>query len=142
MVLAARDKKAALEREQAERQEVERKKALLDLQMRALARFKNLEILVLDGETSWRLAELQDLTKLKEFHVQGHSLKDSDVVYLQGMVDMEILDLAVSDISDAGLVYLHGMSRLRELDVSYTKVTAEGEANLKRVLPSVRIRRK
>jgi hypothetical protein len=49
------------------------------------------------------------------------------------------LDLEFDMITDAGLAHLKKLPRLRELDLRWTKVTAGGVNQLKKVLPNCQI---
>jgi len=51
------------------------------------------------------------------------------------------LDLAGTEVTDAGLRHIKELTSLEELRLVGSRVTRAGLADLKRVMPSVRIRR-
>jgi len=90
--------------------------------------------------------DLSDLTMLKRLFLRGNKLSDKTLATLQGLTDLEVLDVAGPpaqlpslEITDAGLKYLKGMTKLRSLWLYDTQVTEEGAAELKRTLPRVHI---
>jgi Leucine-rich repeat (LRR) protein len=58
---------------------------------------------------------------------------------LQGLTQLQRLDLQNTQISDAGLPHLRGFRRLRELDLTGTRVSPAAAAELRAALPKVRI---
>ena len=66
-----------------------------------------------------------------EFHLRGRELTDAGLAHLQGMANLEILDLPLTKITDAGLEQLKGMTSLVLMDIRLTQVTDAGLEHLK-----------
>ncbi len=56
---------------------------------------------------------------------------DVELEQLQGLVDLEYLDLDGTKVTDAGLEHLKGLTGLEVLDISHTRVTEVGLEHLK-----------
>ena len=66
--------------------------------------------------------------------VRGLKLRDAsngDLAQLSGWVELQTLDLSLSNITDGGLVHLKGLKGLRTLILSNTKITDAGLAHLR-----------
>lgn len=67
----------------------------------------------------------------------GTTITDDGLAHLEGLANLERLDLQRSRVTDAGLVHLSKLERLHTLWLSGTQVTSEGLANLSSELPKL-----
>jgi internalin A len=59
--------------------------------------------------------------------------------HLQGLPNLERLDLRRTDVADAGLPHLKELTNLTVIDLGGTQVTDTGVRELQRALPSSKI---
>lgn len=71
------------------------------------------------------------ILRLQNLHGESAALTDEGIVYLEGLKNLEILDLSGTDITDAGLSHISGLDRLRELRLCGTKITDAGLETVK-----------
>ena len=84
----------------------------------------------------WLSLSIDDL-----LHALSLSLMDTDagVAHLQGLPNLERLDLRRTGVTDAGLAHLKGLTKLAVIDLGGTPVTDTGVRELQRALPSSKI---
>lgn len=80
------------------------------------------------------------LTQLEELNLSYTKLDEKHLVHLSGMKNLKLLDVTYTDFSDAGLEFVRGLKQLSVLFVMATRVTPEGAAELKKVLPDVNVK--
>jgi hypothetical protein len=111
------------------------------------------------------VAEIGKLRRLKTLKLWGSEIGDAGLKRIAQINSLEYLDLSDSpqltdaglahlarlgklktlllnqiNVTDAGLEYLRGMKDLDELYLYHTKVTPEGVARLKRLLPQLKVK--
>ena len=86
-----------------------------------LGRLKSLSLSFCDEVTDAGLANLGDLSSLRELVIMSHSISDAGLASLRNL-DLKRLRLADCPVTAAGLVHLKGMSHLEELDLNFTRV--------------------
>ncbi len=94
-------------------------------------------------------AQLSSLTEVRNLFLTNikiatgphmeRPLRDSDLVVLGNLRQLEDLMLWGANISDAGLEYLKRFTKLTKLDLRRTKVTPDGVRKLQESLPNMRI---
>ena len=101
---------------------------------------ENLVLVGLDDTptTDQALAHLKTASDLKYLFLSGTNVTDRGLVHLRDMSKLESLTLG-SRVTDAGLKHLHGLVSLTHLNVSTKTVTFEGIAEVRRVLPNLRV---
>jgi internalin A len=103
---------------------------MTDEGLRTLAELPELEHLKLyrHGFSDAGLAHLKRATKLKTLLIgSGTSgVTDAGLASLQGLADLEELDVSGSMVTDAGLDRLRGLTKLKDVGVNGTSVTSEG----------------
>ena len=67
----------------------------------------------------------------------GSQVTDAGLVHLKGLTQLRQLSLDAPQVTDAGLVHLKGLTQLEWLYLGETRVTDAGVAKLKRALPEV-----
>jgi Leucine Rich Repeat (LRR) protein len=72
------------------------------------------------------LVHLQGLTELQELDLSGTQVTDAGLVHLEGLIQLESLDLLGTQVTDAGLVHLRGLTRIKSLNLGNTRVTDAG----------------
>lgn len=114
---------------------------ITDESLRIFSKLSKLEYLSLQGNsfTDKGLGYIQNLSQLKSLWLGlGESeFTDDGLKYLARLTQLETLSLQGSSITDSGLKLLHPLKQLKELHQNSSKVTAEGYANLKKVLPKL-----
>lgn len=80
------------------------------------------------------------LSKLKSLrYLEVRFGRDSDLRYVNGMLELQQLHLQGDDITDAGLALLGKLAKLRSLRIRSDKVTVTGIQHLQTLLPECRI---
>jgi hypothetical protein len=64
---------------------------------------------------------------------------DAELAAMNVLSDLEVLDLAHSEVTDEGLEHVAKFGKLRVVDLRSTKVTPEGVTQLRNVLPQCKI---
>ena len=89
---------------------------------------KQLRLLVLKksgferpGITNVGLQELQGLSNLEVLNLYGNSLTNDGLTKLQSLAKLRVLNLSLLDISDVGLQHLKPLTSLEQLDLLYTE---------------------
>lgn len=96
----------------------------------SLLNLEQLEVINCDV-TDAGLKHFRMLHKLKELRfILCFNIGNEGVSYLEGLTQLENLELADSKVGDAGLKTLRRLSRLRNLDLSSTEVSDEGLESL------------
>ena len=84
-----------------------------------------------DEHTERALADLSKLTHLKSLSlVLMKSLDESHLRHLEGLKNLESLNLRASPVTDANLKHLRGLVGLQTLDLSFTQITGAGLESL------------
>jgi hypothetical protein len=111
--------------------------------LRALTRFKNLEILsLLESEfTDNSFPELARFENLKDLMAGGTNIRDQDLKHLAGLKHLRFLDLEGTRITDRGLMELAGFKSLEKVELKNAKVTDAGIAELRKRRPGLVIER-
>jgi hypothetical protein len=92
----------------------------------------------IDGRQMSELCESN--VKVRSIDVSGRGFVDDNALqHLEGLTELEELNLSNTTITDSGLVHLDGIKSLKKLDLSGTKVTQAGIEKLKRALPECEI---
>jgi hypothetical protein len=85
------------------------------------------------------LVHLQGLSQLQGLDLSGTKVTDAGLAHLQGLRKLEVLLLINTQVTDAGLMHLQGLSRLQEVDLRHTQVTDRGVKSLQEALPNCTI---
>src|SRR5262245_24633536 len=106
-----------------------------------LAALKNVKVLWLGNSqiSDEGLVNVRELYRLEQLWLGNTRVTDAGLVNLQRLSKLREVSLANTRVSDAGLVHLHGLTGLRQLSVRNTQVTPTGTAELRRLLPDLRI---
>jgi hypothetical protein len=72
-------------------------------------------------------------------HLQESMVTDTGLSHLEGINNIDSINLSKTRISDAGLEHLKGMTRLSHLIVTGTQVTDDGIKRLKKALPRLTV---
>jgi HlyD family secretion protein len=75
--------------------------------------------------------EKPDGKPVKSVFLGGWSVNDADLEHLQGLGQLESLNLANANVTDAGLERLKGATQLQSLNLTFTKVTDAGVEHIK-----------
>ena len=67
--------------------------------------------------------------------LKGTRVTDAGLKHLNGLSQLDWLDLSDTQVTDAGLANLKELSSLRALDLTGAQVTVAGVAELQRALP-------
>lgn len=108
------------------------------LELRHLESFPNLRMLAIFdgrrlGDSAWGdIAKKKDLIALI---APTAKMKDEDLSILQGLEELRILDISMSDITDASIETLSTFRNLRALNISGTQMTLRGGEKLRGMLP-------
>jgi hypothetical protein len=76
------------------------------------------------------LVHLQGLSQLQLLELTGTQVTDAGLMHLQGLSQLQRLFLDNTQVTDAGLVHLQGLSQLQTLWLGSTKVTDAGLPHL------------
>ena len=68
------------------------------------------------------------------------AVDDGMLVHLEGLRNLDSLDIGGTQVTDTGLGHLRGLTKLRWLGLSYTQATEEGIEELRKALPNCDIR--
>jgi hypothetical protein len=77
------------------------------------------------------LAHLQGLTQLQAIDLHNSQVSDAGVAHLRGMSQLRALGLWETQVSDAGLAHLRGLTQLQQLFLDDTQVGDAGLAHLR-----------
>jgi len=92
----------------------------------------------IDGRPIWELSGqkffVHSINVAGKKHVRDIGLKS-----LEGLSELNELNLSDTQVTDAGLVHLKGLTSLKKLDLSGTKITRAGYEILKAALPECEI---
>jgi hypothetical protein len=130
----------------------------MDPALSELARFKTLEILVIEGRQSTNVTDtglkklaalpglqtlqldglnltitgtgLAELKSLQRLYLWATKVNDESVKTLAGLKGLQILDLSSTQVTDAGLKELRGLTNLQRLFLGGTDVTGTGFKDL------------
>jgi hypothetical protein len=91
--------------------------------------------------TNTVLLHLEGLSQLQWLDLSGTRVTDAGLVRLQGFKRLGVLNLDNTEITDAGLEHLKGLNQLQKLCLVNTKVTDEGVKKLQQALPKCKIER-
>jgi Leucine-rich repeat (LRR) protein len=80
--------------------------------------------------TDAELVYLQGLSQLQELWLNSNRVTDAGLVHLQGLRQLKHLSLNNSKVTDAGLVYLQGLTKLQNLVLEQTPITDAGLVHL------------
>jgi Leucine-rich repeat (LRR) protein len=116
---------------------------LNDVSLGQLPKLPTLRRLVLDGNDirGNSLSALRDQPALVDLSVGCPTLTDLFAKNLAELKQLKRLSLAGSKIGDAGIKHLEGLTNLEALDLRQTNVTAAGIERLQKALPTCRIAR-
>ena len=89
--------------------------------------------------TDKTLKNLEGLTQLQSIQLGKTRITDAGLANLKNLTQLCILDINDTAISDAGLKHLHGLSQLHDINLWNTKVTDDGLDDLLRALPELDI---
>ncbi len=99
-----------------------------------LKEFKELQVLWILSSmkiTDAGLVHLEGLTNLQELNLGCTAVTDAGLNHLKELSELRRLYLeGCTDVTDAGLARLKGLTKLEELDLFLTRVTDAGLANL------------
>jgi hypothetical protein len=111
--------------------------------LRAIASLDSLQSLNLSYShiTVSGLGCLEQLPQLECLGLAAVGITDRDLDTLFELRSPASLDLSVNELTDAGVRRLHRLPKLRSLGLYRTKVSEEGERELRRVMPNCRITR-
>jgi uncharacterized protein (TIGR03067 family) len=83
--------------------------------------------------------QVKSLSRCDGLYLNGSKVTDAGLACLEGLNNIEQINLEKTAITDAGLEHLRKMTGLRRLIVSDTKVTRAGIARLQQVLPQLQV---
>lgn len=72
-------------------------------------------------------------------NLSSSSIGDDDLECLEGLSDIDVLDLSCTAVTDAGLAHLKHLRRLQMLVLLGTHVTEAGLGELRQALPGLAI---
>jgi hypothetical protein len=73
------------------------------------------------------------------FFPQNASVTDAGLARLEGLTELDYLDLSGKGITDTGLIHLYGLKKMKSLSFYGTRVTSEGIEKLQKELPNATI---
>lgn len=91
------------------------------------------------GVTDQGMAHVKNLTELERFGLLGSAITDDGVANLAELTNLKTVDLSSNNLTDDALQHFHGLKKLEQLYLHQTRVTPEGIAELKKVLPMCKI---
>jgi len=94
-----------------------------------------------DGISDASLAYLEGLTQLQWLDIGNTHVTDAGLVHLTKLPMLRELRLNGTQVTDAGLEHLKGFTELRRLWLYSTRVTDESVRNLQQALPNCKIER-
>jgi Leucine-rich repeat (LRR) protein len=106
--------------------------------LRSLTRLETL-YLVNTGLDDGGLHQARHLRTLKTLHIGHTRVTDAGMPALDHLEGLETLSLSGNPITDYGLIHLRDLRKLKTLVLRDTKTTKEGQQELRRMLPDVRI---
>jgi hypothetical protein len=83
------------------------------------------------------LVPLQGLTQLENLSLSGNRITDKGLELIAHLPNLETLDLDATDVSDAGLNTLESMKNLKAVRLGGTRVTPEGVKKLQAARPGL-----
>ena len=86
--------------------------------------------------TDAALEQLEGLSQLQTLELNLTQVTDAGLAHLEGSTNLRWLTLAATKVTDAGLIHLTRLSNLQTLDLFDTTVTKAGVAELKMALPN------
>jgi hypothetical protein len=90
--------------------------------------------------TDAEIKRFQQLPHLKTLDLWASDVTDAGLAEIAKITTLEQLILTDTNITDAGLKHLEALKSLKDLSLIGTKATKPGTAQLKRTLPTCRIR--
>ena len=120
-----------------------------DAHMAGLAKLRRIRTLYLTyrviggGEASVTDAGLKQLRRLPHLRllVLNSRVTDAGVAHLRKCTGLRHLSVWCPHVTDRAIVHLKKMTHLRYLDLAFTKITRDGEQELRRALPNCVIKR-
>ncbi|MCE9552953.1 MAG: hypothetical protein K8T91_06195 [Planctomycetes bacterium] len=103
--------------------------------------FSNVVRVNLDGTdvTDADLEHLKCLAEMRWLNLFNTKITDAGLENLKGLSKLERLELgSAAYVTDAGLEHLKGLTQLRGVYLGGTQISDQGEARLRRSLPSLR----
>jgi hypothetical protein len=91
------------------------------------------------GWANWRFIFLREVLRddslvcVTHVNLSGRPTTDADLARLQGLTELEDLDLHNTEVSDEGLRHLSALAHLRWLNLNGTRVTDAGLVHLERL---------
>jgi hypothetical protein len=85
------------------------------------------------------LIPVQGLTQLQILSLSGNRITDKGLDLIAHLPNLETLDIDATDVSDAGLVTLQTMKNLKAVRLGGTGVTPEGVKRLQEAIPGIDI---
>jgi Leucine Rich repeat len=85
------------------------------------------------------LVPVQGLTQLQNLTLSGNRITDKGLEFIAHLPNLVSLDLDATDVSDAGLVTLQSMESLKMIRLGGTRVTPEGVKKLKAAIPGIEV---
>jgi len=83
------------------------------------------------------LVPLQGLTQLEQLSLSGNRITDKGLELIAHLPNLSTLDLDATDVTDAGLVSLQSMKNLKSIRLGGTRVTPEGVKRLQEAIPGI-----
>jgi hypothetical protein len=83
------------------------------------------------------LVPLQGLTQLEHLSLSGNRITDKGLELIAHLPNLETLDLDATDVSDAGIASLQSMKNLKVIRLGGTRVTPEGVKKLQEAIPGI-----
>lgn len=114
-------------------------RAVTDAEIKALARFENLEALFFWNSpvTNDQLKSVGELKNLRDLCLDGTQVTDAGMKELKGLTHLRYLGLGGTKVSDAALTELVRFKSLRKLRLTGTRTTDKGIADLLRLRPDI-----
>ncbi len=121
-------------------QELDSLRGLIHLRSLNLARLNHLSYATSDtGLSDACLIPIQGLRQLQELDLAGNRITDAGTALIAGMPELESLDLTATEVGDAGLVHLQTLKKLKRLSLGGTRVTPQGARALQSALPALEV---
>jgi hypothetical protein len=83
------------------------------------------------------LVPLQGLTQLQHLSLSGNRITDKGLELIAHLPNLETLDLDATDVTDAGIDSLQSMKNLKSIRLGGSRVTPEGVKKLQEAIPGI-----
>jgi Leucine-rich repeat (LRR) protein len=88
-----------------------------------------------------RFDETRQGRPIVEAVLRGNQVTNAALAHIEGLAQLQRLNLRDSNVTNAGLEHLKGLTKLKTLTLGITKVTDAGIGDLEKALPNCGISR-